>query len=83
MSSYRQNIRLSSWTCILNRLFVYTKSTTCIRNHHFVPTSHQMWVQNRLFVPTLSILLPQLTDEVATLAARVDGHLKKMGAVWK
>lgn len=27
--------------------------------------------------------LPQLTDEVATLAARVDGHLKKMGAIWK
>ncbi len=27
--------------------------------------------------------LPQLTDEVAVLAARVDGHLKKMGAVWK
>jgi type I restriction enzyme M protein len=27
--------------------------------------------------------LPQLTDEVTTLAARVDGHLKKMGAVWK
>jgi type I restriction enzyme M protein len=27
--------------------------------------------------------LPQLTSEVATLAARVDGHLKKMGAVWK
>lgn len=27
--------------------------------------------------------LPQLTDDVATLAARVDGHLKKMGAVWK
>jgi len=27
--------------------------------------------------------LPQLTDEVATLAARVDKHLKKMGAVWK
>ena len=27
--------------------------------------------------------LPQLIDEVATLAARVDGHLKKMGAVWK
>jgi len=25
--------------------------------------------------------LPQLTDEVATLAAKVDGHLKKMGAV--
>jgi type I restriction enzyme M protein len=27
--------------------------------------------------------LPQLTVEVATLAARADGHLKKMGAVWK
>ncbi|MEK6785504.1 MAG: N-6 DNA methylase [Nitrospirota bacterium] len=27
--------------------------------------------------------LPQLTDEVATLATRVDGHLKKMGAAWK
>lgn len=27
--------------------------------------------------------LPLLTDEVAALAARVDGHLKKMGAVWK
>lgn len=27
--------------------------------------------------------LPQLTDEVAMLAARVDEHLKKMGAVWK
>ena len=27
--------------------------------------------------------LPHLTDKVATLAARVDGHLQKMGAVWK
>jgi len=27
--------------------------------------------------------LPQLRGEVATLAARVDEHLKKMGAVWK
>jgi len=27
--------------------------------------------------------LPQLTDELATLAARVEGHLTKMGAVWK
>ena len=26
--------------------------------------------------------LPKLTDEVATLAARVDEHLKKMGALW-
>jgi len=26
--------------------------------------------------------LPQLTNEVATLAARVDTHLKKMGATW-
>ena len=27
--------------------------------------------------------LPQLTDETAALAARVDEHLKKMAAVWK
>jgi type I restriction enzyme M protein len=27
--------------------------------------------------------LPQLTGETEALAARVDGHLKKMGAVWK
>jgi len=27
--------------------------------------------------------LPQLTEDVATLAARVEGHLNKMGAVWK
>ena len=27
--------------------------------------------------------LPQLTDDVATLTARVDGHLKKMGTSWK
>ena len=27
--------------------------------------------------------LHQLTDEVAALAARVDGHFKKMGVVWK
>jgi type I restriction enzyme M protein len=26
--------------------------------------------------------LPQLTDEVAALAARVHGHLNKMEAVW-
>ena len=27
--------------------------------------------------------LPQLTGEVATLAARVEKHLAKMGVVWK
>jgi type I restriction enzyme M protein len=26
--------------------------------------------------------LPQLTQELETLSARVDAHLKKMGAVW-
>ena len=31
----------------------------------------------------INILLPQITGEVVTLAARVDEHLKKMGAVWK
>ena len=27
--------------------------------------------------------LPKLTDEVETLAARVEKHLKEMGASWK
>ncbi|MCP5320281.1 MAG: hypothetical protein H7A12_05565 [Pseudomonadales bacterium] len=27
--------------------------------------------------------LPQLVDEVAALAAKVDGHLAKMGASWE
>ena len=27
--------------------------------------------------------LPKLTEEVETLAAQVEEHLKKMGAVWK
>jgi len=30
-----------------------------------------------------AVSLPELTTEVETLAARVGGHLKKMGAVWK
>jgi len=30
-----------------------------------------------------AIPLPQLTDEIATLASRVEEHLKKMGAVWQ
>jgi type I restriction enzyme M protein len=30
-----------------------------------------------------AIPLPQLTDEVAMLASRVEEHLTKMGAVWK
>ena len=29
-----------------------------------------------------AIPLPQLTNEVATLATRVDKHLKRMGAAW-
>ncbi|MGQ0526315.1 MAG: N-6 DNA methylase, partial [Betaproteobacteria bacterium] len=29
-----------------------------------------------------AVPLPQLVEEVNTLAARVEGHLKKMGAVW-
>jgi type I restriction enzyme M protein len=30
-----------------------------------------------------AVTLPQLIDGVAALGARVDGHLRKMGAVWK
>lgn len=39
-------------------------------------------------LPPCPTIAPQerrwkLTDEVAALAARVDQHLQKMGAVWK
>jgi type I restriction enzyme M protein len=27
--------------------------------------------------------LPQVTSQIVMLAARVEGHLEKMGAVWK
>ena len=37
----------------------------------------------RLLAERYATPLPQLTGEVATLAARVDEHLRKMGAVWK
>ncbi|MCX7418000.1 MAG: class I SAM-dependent DNA methyltransferase [Planctomycetia bacterium] len=37
----------------------------------------------RLLADRYAAPLPQITDEVATLAARVDGHLKKMEASWK
>ena len=37
----------------------------------------------RQLVERYAAPLPQLTEDVKTLAARVDEHLKKMGAVWK
>ena len=37
----------------------------------------------RLLADRYAAPLPQLVDEVAALAARVDGHLKKMEASWK
>ena len=37
----------------------------------------------RQLVERYAIPLPKLTEDVKTLAARVDEHLKKMGAVWK
>jgi len=37
----------------------------------------------RQLVERYATPLPQLTEDVKTLSARVDEHLKKMGAVWK
>jgi type I restriction enzyme M protein len=37
----------------------------------------------RLLAERYAAPLPQLTDEVAALASRVDEHLTRMGAVWK
>ena len=45
--------------------------------------SHTLTGRIRQLAERYATPLPQLTDEVAALAARVDGHLKKMGAVWK
>ena len=45
--------------------------------------SHTLTGRIRDLAERYAMPLPQLTEEIATLAARVDGHLKKMGAVWK
>ena len=37
----------------------------------------------RELVERYATTLPQLTDEVATLATRVEEHLNRMGASWK
>lgn len=39
--------------------------------------------RTRQLAERYSTPLPRLTDEVASLAARVNGHLEKMGAVWQ
>jgi len=41
-------------------------------------TGHIRQLAERYATPLL-----QLTDEVATIAVRVDEHLKRMGAIWK
>ena len=45
--------------------------------------SHTLTGRIRQLAERYSTPLPQLTDEVVTLARRVEEHLKKMGAVWK
>ena len=42
--------------------------------------SHTLTGRIRQLAERYATPLPQLTDEVAALAARVDGHIKKMGA---
>jgi type I restriction enzyme M protein len=44
--------------------------------------SHALTGRIRQLAERYAAPLPGLTDEVATLAARVDEHLRKMGAVW-
>jgi type I restriction enzyme M protein len=44
--------------------------------------SHSLTARIRQLAERYATPLPKLTAEVATLSARVDGHLKKMGAVW-
>lgn len=45
--------------------------------------SQTLTVRIRQLAERYATPLPQLIHEVATLTGRVDGHLKKMGAVWK
>jgi type I restriction enzyme M protein len=45
--------------------------------------SHTLTGRIRELAERYDTPLPKLTDEAETLAARVDEHLKKMGAVWK
>ena len=45
--------------------------------------SHTLTGRIRELAERYATPMPQLTDKVAALSARVDGHLKKMGAVWK
>jgi len=45
--------------------------------------SHTLTGRIRQLAERYAMPLPQLTEEVAALAAGVDGHLKRMGAVWK
>lgn len=45
--------------------------------------SHTLTGRIRQLAERYATPLPRLVEEVATLAARVDEHLKKMGAVWK
>lgn len=45
--------------------------------------SHTLTGRIRQLAERYATPLPKLTEEVETLAARVDEHLQKMGAVWK
>ena len=45
--------------------------------------SHTLTERIRELAERYATPLPKLTEEVETLAARVDEHLKRMGAVWK
>jgi type I restriction enzyme M protein len=45
--------------------------------------SHALTGRIRQLAERYATPLPKLTSEVATLAARVEEHLRKMGAVWK
>jgi len=46
-------------------------------------TCETLTVRIRQLAERYATPLPQLTYEVAKLAAKVDQHLQKMGAVWK
>jgi type I restriction enzyme M protein len=58
-------------------------SDTVLREQRRARVSQTLTERIRQLAERYATPLPQLTGEVTALADRVDGHLKKMGAVWK
>ena len=64
------------------KLTVDGKNITAAVQGELERVSQTLTGRIRLLAERYATPLPRLADEVETLSARVDEHLKKMGAVW-